>query len=258
MTFLAPNLFPVYQFISRTVEKRLGLPAELVVARSAADMNAQTDLCFLCGLLYVRITREAGPILEPLAAPVLHGNRYADLPIYFSDIIVRAESPFQSFADLRGQSWAYNEPDSQSGYGVTRHHLLQMKETDGYFSEVVESGWHERSIHMVRSGRVDASAIDSHVLDVAFRDDPDLKADLRVIGTLGPSTIQPIAAASRLSTALKCELRHLLVELSNDPEAEGILSHNFVKRFIPIHDRDYDDIREMHSAAEAAGFETIR
>src|ERR1700687_4674067 len=106
--------------------------------------------------------------------------------------------------------------------------------------------------------RVAASAIDSHVLAVAFRDDPDLKADLRIIGTLGPSTIQPIAAASRLPATLKSELRQLIVELAGDPEVRAILAASFVERFVPITDRDYDDIRLMHSAAEAAGFLTIR
>ncbi len=47
----------------------------------------------------------------------------------------------------------------------------------------MEAGWHERSIDWVRSGQVDASAIDSHVLVVAVRDDPGLRSDLRIIGT---------------------------------------------------------------------------
>jgi len=77
----------------------------------------------------------------------------------------------------RGRSWAYNEPNSQSGYGIIRHHLLQIDETLGFFGSIVEAGWHERSIHLVRSGQVNASAIDSHVLAVAMRDDPGLAAD---------------------------------------------------------------------------------
>jgi phosphonate transport system substrate-binding protein len=245
VTFLAPNLLPVYEFITRVMEKKLGWPTELLVARSASDMNGHTDLSFLCGFMYVRLTQESGPVLEPLVAPVLKGKRYADLPIYLSDIIVRTESLFQTFPDLRGRSWSYNELDSQSGYGITRHHLLQLNETDGYFGEVIEAGWHERSIHMVLSGQVDASAIDSHVLAVAFRDDPELKTDLRIIGTFGPSTIQPVAAASRLSMGLKSELRYLLMELADDPEAKAVLAHSFIDRFVAIQDTDYDDIRHM-------------
>jgi len=92
---------------------------------------------------------------------VLDGDRYGGRPIYFSDVIVHRDSAFRSFADLRGRSWAYNEPLSHSGYGITRYHLLRMGETGGYFGEVIEAGFHEESIRMVARGEVHASAIDS-------------------------------------------------------------------------------------------------
>jgi phosphonate transport system substrate-binding protein len=253
VTLLAPNLFPVYEFITRRIAKELSWPAELVVGSSSSDLNGHTDICFLCGLHYIRVSS----LLQPIAAPVLQGERYAGRPIYFSDIIVRADSPWHAFADLRGRSWAYNEPNSHSGYGITRHHLVEMKETNSFFGAVVEAGWHERSIDWVRSGQVDASAIDSHVLAIAFRDDPGLRSDLRIIGTLGPSTIQPLAVARRMPVTLKSELRHLLLEMAEDLEAKDLLNQNFIERFVPIGDSDYDDIRRMCRAADSAGFESI-
>jgi len=62
------------------------------------------------------------PPVELLAAPVLEGERYRDQPIYFSDVIVARRNPARSFADLRGASWSYNDPDSHSGYGVVLYH----------------------------------------------------------------------------------------------------------------------------------------
>jgi ABC-type phosphate/phosphonate transport system substrate-binding protein len=250
VTLLAPNLLPVYEFITRKIAKVLSWPAELVVGSSSADWNDQTDIGFLCGLHYIRLA----PLLEPIAAPVLQGERYGGRPIYFSDIIVRASSPWRAFADLRGCSWAYNEPNSHSGYGIIWHHLVEMREDDRFFRAVVETGWHERSIRWVRSGRVDASAIDSHVLEVAFRDDPDCRFDLRIIGTLGPSTIQPVAVARRMPVTLKSELRQVLVEMTEDPGAKNYLNQNFIDRFVAIGDSDYDDIRRMSRAAESCRF----
>src|SRR6185437_4164687 len=139
--------------------------------------------------------------------------------IYYSDVIVRSDSPFQSFAELRGRSWSFNEPYSHSGYGITRYHLLRLGETNGFFSRVVEAGWHERSIRLVCAGEVDASAIDSQVLTVALRDDPHLAGQLRILDSLGPSTIQPVVAARRLSASLKAELRAVFLEMHNDPVA---------------------------------------
>jgi phosphonate transport system substrate-binding protein len=257
-TFLAPNMFPVYGFITRYIGDKLGCLTELVVGSSYAQLGVDAEVAFVCGLPYVELVRRKGPCVEPLAAPLLQGQRYGGKPVYFSDVIVQRDSPFQSFADLRGRSWAYNEPCSHSGYGVTRYRLLQLGETHGYFSKVVEAGFHERSIRMVCEGEVDASAIDSHVLAIVLRDHPRLAPSLRVIDTFGPSTIQPVIAVRRLPEELRADLRAVLLEMADDPLARERLAQGLVERFVPVSDATYDDIRSMLAAAEAAAFLTIR
>jgi len=258
-TFLAPSIRPVYQAVADCVGQRLGYETELVVGGSFDEFErGHADVGFICGLPYVMLMRREPSPIELLAAPVIEGERYGGRPIYFSDVIVRAESPFRSFADLRGRSWSYNDPDSHSGYGVTRYRLVEMGETQGFFGEVVEAGFHQESIRMVREGEIDASAIDSQVLAVARRDDPSLARDLRVIDTLGPSTIQPVVAARTLPDGLKADLQAVLLTMHNDPAARAPLSHGLVERFASVTDATYDDIRRMLAAAESANFLTLR
>jgi phosphonate transport system substrate-binding protein len=257
-TYLAPPMFPVYGFITRYVGDKLGCLTELVVGSSYDRLGEESEIAFVCGLPYVELVRRKGPCVEPLAAPLLEGRRYGGKPVYFSDVIVRRDSPFRSFADLRGRSWSYNEPHSHSGYGVTRYRLVQMGETNGFFGRVIEAGWHERSIRMVCKGEVDASAIDSHVLALALRDRPKLADKLRVIDTFGPSTIQPVVGVRRLPKRLRADLRAVLVEMAADPAARAWLARGLVERFVPVTDAAYDDIRAMLAAAEAAAFLTIR
>ena len=166
---------------------------------------------------YVEFERQGLSPAVPIAAPVLEGGRYGDEPIYYSDVIVHRDSPFSSFLDLRGRSWAYNEPHSQSGYGITRYHLVEIGETHGFFGEVVEAGFHEESIRMVAAGEVDASAIDSQVLAVAMRDDPSLARSLRIVDALGPSTIQPVAVSKRVPLELRGAILQVLTSLHEDP-----------------------------------------
>src|SRR5205823_4143270 len=137
-------------------------------------------------------------------------------PVYYSDVIVRRDSPHHRFADLRGRSWSYNEPYSHSGYGITLYRLLQLGETRGFFGRVVEAGWHERSIRLVASGAVDASAIDCQVLAVTCREYPELAAQLRVIDSFGPSTIQPLVVARRLPCRVKEEILAAVLEMHED------------------------------------------
>jgi phosphonate transport system substrate-binding protein len=258
-TFLAPNIMPVYRAITEEVGKALGVTTELFVETDYENCSKDVnDVCFVCSLPYVEYDRQGRAPAEPIAAPVLEGERHHNKPIYFSDVIVKADSPFQTFADLRGHSWCYNEPLSQSGYGITRYTLLKMGETKGFFSKVVEAGFHEKSLELVRSGKIDASAIDSQILAVAMRDDPKLKKDLRIIHALGPSTIQPIAVSKRLPTELRRAIRDVLLNMHKDPAVKARLHMGLVDHFVAVGSKDYDDIRAMLDACEKAGFMKIK
>ncbi len=254
-TFLAPDLMPIYQAITDAVGRGLGLTTELIVEEDYEScLDDLHDVCFVCSLPYVMFEREGISPAEPIAAPVLFGERYQGLPIYFSDVIVHSDSPFRSFADLRHGSWAYNEPWSQSGYGLMRHHLLSLGETSGFFGRVVQSGFHEKSIRMVTHGEVDSASIDSHVLEIEMRNDPMLRGQLRVIEMLGPSTIQPVAVSKRLSPELRSSILDVLLDMHHDPMTQPALEQGLIDHFAPVDAGSYDDIRAMVDAAEAAGF----
>lgn len=258
-TFLAPNMMPVYAAIADAVGESLDLSTELVVETDYENCrNDVNDICFVCSLPYVHFEREGVAPAVPIAAPVLQGERYGGEPVYFSDVVVAADSDLEAFADLRGRSWAFNEPLSQSGYGITRYHLLNLGETGGYFGEVIEAGFHESAIRMVRDGEVDASAIDSQVLGIEMRDNPELRNQLRIIDSLGPSTIQPVAVSKRFDERFRDDVREVLLGLHERRGFREILDHGMVECFARVGPESYDDIRQMLEACEAAGFMEIR
>jgi phosphonate transport system substrate-binding protein len=256
-TFLAPNMVPVYRFLADRIAIRLGRPVELVVGSSFDQFErGEVDLGVICGLPYVWLAARHPAPVEPLAAPVLAGDRYGGRPVYFSDVIVGHDSPITRLEELRGCSWAYNEPASHSGHTVTLYSLVCMGAHPGFFARVVEAGFHQRAIRLVHSGAVDAAAIDSQVLAIELRDHPEL-AGLRVVGSFGPSTIQPVVAASRLPDQLKDEVRELLVTLGDDPTARPTLARGFVDHFTAVDDAAYDDIRAMLGTIQAAGWTSL-
>lgn len=258
-TFLAPNVYPAYEYIANYIGRALGVSSELVVGESFDQFEeGDLDVGFICGLPYVYLTRRELPPVELVAAPVLKGTRYGGKPIYYSDVIVRNGNGIRSFEDLKGRSWAYNEPLSHSGYNVVRHRLIEMSETGGYFSRVVQAGWHQTSLQMVLAGDVDATAIDTQVLEVEMKAKSELSSQIRVVDTLGPSTIQPVVAASRLDAELKRDISKVLIDLADDPEAESALDRGLFLKFVPIDDSAYEDIRRMLAAAEDSGFMEIR
>ena len=258
-TFLAPNMFPVYESITCHIGHALGVPAELVVGTSFEQFAAgEIDAGFICGLPYVQLPRESPAPVEALAAPLLAGDRYAGRAIYFSDVIVRRGDVARSFADLRGRSWAYNDLDSHSGYNLTRYTLVRMRQTRGFLGRVTAAGSQQQAIRLVAAGDVEASAIGSQVLAIEQRDHPESSNDIEVIDTLGPSTIQPLVAATRLSPSLRSALRQIVTTMHRDASTRGALAHGFVERFVPVSDADYDDIRRMLETCETRGFLTMR
>jgi phosphonate transport system substrate-binding protein len=258
-TFLAPNMQPIYEFIVGYISRTLNYEMEWFVGSSYEELY-EADFSFVCGLPYVLYTapRREPPPITALAAPVLQGERYQNKPIYFSDVIVRADSLFRSFGDLRGRSWAYNEEISQSGYGITRYSLVKLGETNGYFGNVVKAGAHQAAIRMVCDGKVDASAIDSLVLTVEMAQHPELAQKLRIIETIGPSTIQPFVAATRLPQILRDDVQNVLSYMHTDSTAATYLQRGHIDHFVPMQDSDYNDIRGMLIACEAANFLTLK
>jgi ABC-type phosphate/phosphonate transport system substrate-binding protein len=196
-TFLAPNMLPVYRFLADQIAHRLGRPVQLVVG-SSLDQFDQGE-----------------------------GDRYAGRPIYYSDVIVRHDSPISCLEELEGRSWAYNEPASHSGHTITLYSLVRRGIRPGFLGRVVEAGFHQRAIRLVATGA--AAAIDSQVLAIERRDHPQLADRLRIIDTFGPSTIQPVVAARRLPEQLKDGVRELLVGLGDDASARPVLDHGFIQ-----------------------------
>ena len=258
-TFLAPNMLRVYQGIADAVGEALGMSTELIVETDYENCQKDVnDVCFVCSLPYVMFERQGVAPAEPIAAPVLQGERYGGNPVYYSDVIVHRDSDARSFLDLRGRSWSFNEPLSQSGYGITRFHLVSIGETDGFFSGVIDAGFHEESVRMVADGRVDASAIDSQVLAVEMRDRPEVTKYIKVIDALGPSTIQPVAVSKRFDPEFRDAVAEVLITFHKTERGRDLLDLGLVQKWVPIEASDYNDIRAMVDACEEAGFMTIR
>jgi phosphonate transport system substrate-binding protein len=262
-SYLAESAQPTYERIAAWLAARLGEPATLLGGVAWEERLAMLDdgrvhVAFICGWSYTqRHDRPERPV-DVLCAPVMAARRYEDRPIYFTDVVVRHDRPWQSFGDLRGRSYAFNYPDSHSGYNVPRDHLLRLGETRGYFGRAVASGSHQTSIRLVETGEVDASGIDSTVLDVECRRRPALGTVLRTVAVLGPSPIPPVIVIRTLAENRKERLRAALLAMHEDAEGRTILAEGLMVRFVRVQDADYNPIRAMVARAVTAGFLELR
>jgi ABC-type phosphate/phosphonate transport system substrate-binding protein len=255
----APNADPLCRAICDYLGAVLSIPTQFVNDLTWQEREAELDsgdiqVGWICGLPYVWKADRQPPLARLLAAPVMAGSRYGGQPIYFSDIVVRQDSPFNNFLDLRGKTWAYNEPHSQSGYNITRYKLASMGEQRAYFSRVIAAGSHQRALEYVLSGFVDASAIDSTVLETELARDPGLSNCLRTIEVLGPSPIPPWVTTPSLPENLYSRLLHALLVMHQNPVGKEILTYGRMACFVAVNDRDYDPIRKMERLAASVEF----
>ena len=202
-TCMAETTEPFCRGLAKYVEKKLAIPTSCVAEipwqeRERLFDQGAIQVLWLCGLPYVRKAQFKDFAIELLAVPIPLGSRYRAEPIYFSDVVVKRESRFRSFHDLRGSSWAYNEPMSHSGFNVVRAYLAGFGYKQGFFREIVESGSHTASIEMILDDQVEASAVDTTVLDWVIDHRPEVGTQIRVIETIGPSPIPPWVASTQL------------------------------------------------------------
>lgn len=252
-SYLAPALYDTYAAIVSVIAERVGCTATLCVGEQThASLPNTLDGAFMCGLLYARLVDERHALLEPVAAPIIGEARYAGCPLYYSDVIVRRDSHYQTLADLRGSTWAYNEDTSHSGYHLVRYGLHTRELDRAYFGQWRETGSHRASIQAVVDGQVDASAIDSHVLAVLCKQQSSLAQHLRIIDCFGPSTMPPFVVARHLPDELKQTIAAAMCEMHQQPHIAALLRAGLIERFVPVTDADYHAVRHMYRVSTEA------
>ncbi len=251
--FLSPLLADTYQYITKAIGDAVAMPAHFAEGQRLEEFaNGQVDVGFLCGLQYVRISCLPNCPVEFLAAPVLVGERYQGHPIYFSDLVVHQDSPYQTFEDIAGCRLAYNEQVSHSGWNIVCYSLLVQGKTSAYFRETLSTGSHLHSLQAVADGKADAAAIDSHLLDVLLHRDAAVTRHLRVLAMLGPSAIPPVVVSKGIAPDLKQKMQIALTTLHTDSHSREKLQAGLIKRFVPVEDENYQNIRQMFACVQAS------
>jgi len=187
--------------------------------------------------------------MELLVAPEVNGE-----PTYYSYLVVRSDAPYKSLADLRGRTFAFSDPLSNSGRLVPVYELARMGETpDSFFSRSIFTYAHDNSIKAVAENLVDAAAVDSLVYDYWARAGSEYTAKTKVIEKWGPFGTNPVVVPPGLDSALKAKLRQILLDMDEDPEGRQLLDALLIDRFVVPDDRIYDSVREMRSFLASAG-----
>jgi phosphonate transport system substrate-binding protein len=234
-----------YRRLSNYLEKRLKRPVTIVDRGTYREFNnllagGGLDMAFVCGGPYVQGYRDFG--LKLLVVPeTLSGER-----IYRSLLIVPKESPARTLDDLRGSTFAFTDPQSNTGRLVPTYMLAQRGERpESFFGKLVYTYAHDQSIRAVASGVVDGAAVDSLIYRYMVASDPQMVDKTRILVSSGPYGIPPVVVRPGLPQELFDKLQTTLLTMHEDPEGKSILSGMMLNRFVTSDDSAYDNIRKI-------------
>ncbi|RME05685.1 MAG: phosphate/phosphite/phosphonate ABC transporter substrate-binding protein, partial [Anaerolineae bacterium] len=168
---------------------------------------------------------------------------------YYAYVIVSSQSPYISLDELRGKTFAFSDPLSNSGHLALLWVLQQRGETaESFFQKTIFTYSHDNSIQAVVDHLVDGAIVDSLVYDALVARDPTLAAQTRIIQRIGPFGIPPVVVHPDIDPDLKQALLDALLTMHQDPQGRRALADLHIDRFVLVDSSAYDSIRQMASA----------
>ncbi len=230
------------------LEAHTGRQVELVQRRSYQEimtllLSGQIHAAWICGYPYIQFASQ----LALLAAPVYRGQS-----LYQSYLVANAARPATSLDDLRGHVHAFSDPDSNSGYLVTRYLLAQQGETPAsFFRETFFTYGHRNVIRAVAAGLADSGSAEGYVWELLTEIEPDLTSACQVVARSEWFGFPPIAALSTRRNEPEVEaIAAALLEMEHSDEGRRLLDLLRFDRFVAVTPEHYARIGDISRFVE--------
>lgn len=242
----APTVMRLNEPLRAYLEKRLNIPVEVVVganyaATSEALRFGRLDIAYLGPVTYILQSKRAP--LEPFACP-----SHAGVGATFqASIIVAADSPAKTLADLRGAEIAFGDPASTSGTWVPRWQLLHEGLISGRDYTLRVLGAHDAVALAVANKKVSAGGVSKPIYERLLSEGRIAPGKLRVLQDSPPIPEYMWTFRDGLAFAFREEIRKAFLELA-DPAALAVFR---AERFIRCTDSHVDRVRDWIAAVQA-------
>tara|TARA_R110002153_G_scaffold124944_2_gene271676 strand:- start:894 stop:1757 length:864 start_codon:yes stop_codon:yes gene_type:complete len=227
--------------IKNYLESATGYTIELTTRRTYQEVTSllvsgQLDAAWICGYPFVKFQNE----LEILAVPEWNGK-----PLYQSYLITKSDRKASKLADLKGDIHAFSDPDSNSGYLVTKA-LLQENglSSDAFFKKALFTYSHRNVIRAVASGLVQSGSVDGYVWEVMREFDPGLVASTKIVRKSAWFGFPPIAVSKRFAqTEQVSALRRAFLASRETESGRAMLDYLRLSGFVDAKPSLYDSVK---------------
>jgi ABC-type phosphate/phosphonate transport system substrate-binding protein len=240
---------------------RAGLAWEVIDYDAPAPLSAlwareDLGLAMMCGLPFSQ--REPRPTL--IAAPVPSPARYGGRPVYFTDIVVRADAACERLEDTFGGVVGYTLADSMSGGVALRDHLAPYRAARGsrLYRRAVGNLIHARGvIEALAAGTIDVGPLDSYYHDLLRRHEPAFARQVRTIASTTARPIPPLIATAVLQPDELARLREALQASTRAPELREVAERLLLAGFAVPDPADYEVLARIARRDDMPPFEEL-
>jgi ABC-type phosphate/phosphonate transport system substrate-binding protein len=254
MYSVTPAVAQAWRELLTWVLARAALPWSVLdypAPRPLNELWQRDDLgcALMCGLARA----VSFPRAAPIVAPVVDEPRYGGAPIYFTDIVVRADSSYGSLQDTFGARVGYTVRDSHSGYVALREHLLPLRLARGapLYREVIGPLVSPRAVvDALVAGRIDVGPLDSYAHDLMRASEPRLASRLRTVATTRPAPIPPFVATGPLAPDAVQNLQAAFAQASAASDLQLLRDTLRLAKFVMPRLEDYETFHARLAASE--------
>jgi ABC-type phosphate/phosphonate transport system substrate-binding protein len=254
MYALDPAVAGAWRALFAAVGERAGVALEWLehpAAKPLHELWQRSDLgcAFICGYPWVTWQGPDRPV--PLAVPRPSNPRSEGRSVYWTDVVVRADSAFASLDGLFGHRMAWTVVDSQSGHQALRTMLAGRAAGHALFAATVGPlVTPRRVVDAVLAGDADGGPLDSYWHDLLRRHEPELASRLRVVARTPPTPMPLLVASAATPADLRSRLAAALLAQSPGPELEALQ----IDGFAPVDSVAYELLAQRAAQADLAGY----
>lgn len=251
----------LWQALYDRISEMSGVPLEPFVLEPPAPISqlwARPDmgLVQMCGWPYWR----ADPRPVALAAPVPLGGIANGAPVYWTDMVVRADAPFRTLEDTFGHRLAWTIPGSHSGYNAPRRLLADAYAARGgpLFAETVGPVITPRgAIEAVLEDRADIAPVDGFYFLLLQKHDPGLAARVRVVARTQTAPIPLLVASNGIAPDIAGALTDALLAAHRDDRCAPLLDALCIRRYVAVEREAYRLGDDWAAHAASAGYSEL-
>ena len=235
------------------LEKDLGVKVKSVTATDyrgtiEALKFKKAELGHLGPKSYVEASANNYANVEPIAQLQLANGSLG----YRSCLIVYSDSEVFTPEDMAGKTFAFNDPNSTSGYLVPSAFFMMDMGVDPkkYFSKITFSGSHEASILAVANKKVEIASTNMPDLSQLTRENKVPRGALRVIWVSKLIPNDSIVVRKDMPASLRSAITESLTTMkARNPEVFKEIGA-WLGGFVPADDGKYQVIRDLNDVAK--------